>query len=159
MSGIQIDFRLEGLDVAIDFAARLESAEMGELRENIGVLIEGQTTRRIRSEKTSPDGETWEDNGRDNPIMEDSGDLADSIFSQVAGDDIEVGTPLIYGAQRHFGGTIKAKDAPKLVFTVGGKTVAVEEVTQHARPFLGVSADNGVEIEAMVESFLEEVAP
>ncbi len=154
MSGIQIIQTLEGLDVAIDFAARLENEQLGELRDSVGVLIEGQTKRRIRDEKTSPDGSPWPDNGRDNPIMVESGALADSIFSSVSGEEIQIGTPLIYGAQRHFGGIIKAKNAPRLVFSISGKTVAVPQVEQLARPFLGLSSENSDELEMMLADYL-----
>ncbi|MEL6785122.1 MAG: phage virion morphogenesis protein, partial [Pseudomonadota bacterium] len=122
MSGLSLNLTLEGMDLAMDFATRLSALDMGELREGVGGLIESQTKRRIMSEKTSPDGEAWADNGRDNPIMNDTGSLNDSIAYAVAGENITVGSGLIYAAQRQFGGVIKAVNAQRLVFTVGGKT-------------------------------------
>ena len=83
-----------------------------------------------------------------------SGDLA-SIVYQLAGDAaVEIGNSVVYGAIHQFGGVIKAKNAPALVFSLGGDLVAVKSVTIPARPYLGVSKDDEAEILAIVADHL-----
>lgn len=50
----------------------------------------------------------------------DTGRLRSSISSRVIGQEVEVGTNLIYAPIHQFGGTIRAKNAPFLVFPFGG---------------------------------------
>ncbi|MBO6553254.1 MAG: phage virion morphogenesis protein [Roseitalea sp.] len=156
---VAIEITAEGLEEAIAAIAAYENLDKRELLEGVGALVESQTKRRIMSEKQSPGGEAWPDNNADNPVMVLSGALHDSIAFQVDGEAIFVGSSLVYAAQRHFGGVIKAKNAEKLAFTINGQTVFVDQVEQPAREFLGISADNASEIEQAVVAFLEQVAP
>lgn len=68
-----------------------------------------------------------------------SGDLAGSIHYRLRGNATAiVGTNMVYAAIHEFGGTIKAKNAPYLVFRVsGGRYVRTKEVHMPARPYLG----------------------
>lgn len=95
-----------------------------------------------------------------------SGTLSRSIHTevQVSGSKGEatVGTDIEYAAQREFGGTIIAKQAPYLVFRVGGRLVRVKSVTQQATPYLRPAFDEQSgsavdEIEAALKSAIDNV--
>jgi len=156
---VAIEIKAEGIEAAMAAIAAFENLDRGELLEGIGSKVESQTKRRIMSEKTAPDGSAWESNNADNPVMVLTGALHDDIAYEVAGDTVLTGASLVYAAQRQFGGIIKAKDGGKLVFTVNGQKVAVDQVEQPGRAYLGLSGDNSNEIETMVADFLEALAP
>lgn len=128
--------------------------DMNQMRDNIGALVTSQTQRRIDTEKTAPDGTPWKENWEGTDTLVQSGALRDTIDYEVAGDDIFVGSPLIYAATHQMGATIVPKDAENLVFSVGGFTVFAKEVTIPARPFLGISAQNQQEISNLIESLV-----
>jgi HK97 gp10 family phage protein len=77
-----------------------------------------------------------------------SGTLRRSIHPEIVterNDYVEgaTGTDVIYAAQREFGGTITAKNAPYLVFkTEDGRLVRVRSVTQTAKPYMRPALDS-----------------
>lgn len=75
------------------------------------------------------------------------GGLQGSITQRAARDQVEVGTNKIYGAIHQFGGVIRAK--------AGGRLIRTPSVTIPARPYLGISAEDGVMILDVVEGALD----
>lgn len=82
-----------------------------------------------------------------NEAPRDTGSLSRSIQSEVMAANvarfvIEIATNLIYAAVQEFGGTIRAKNAPYLVFkTKDGSWHSVKEVTIPAHPYMRPAAD------------------
>jgi phage virion morphogenesis protein len=146
MVGVAIQTSLDAVS-AIKTLSRLSSTELDLISYEVGSLIEDQTKRRIADEKTAPDGTPWapwsaryaESLKRPNRVSPRSllvgdGNLLESIQNYTAGEQIEVGTPLIYGAVHQFG----YKGIP-------------------ARPYLGLSSENSREIEDLVMERLQEL--
>lgn len=112
MSGITLQTTMVGFDHALRAIDALGAFHLIELADDIGVLIENSTKRRIANEKATPDGEAWADwsdsyaasRKSGHSLLQGEGDLLDSIQSYTSGTDIEVGTNLVYGAIQHFGG-------------------------------------------------------
>lgn len=68
--------------------------------------------------------------------LNDTGHLRSSISESATPDDAIVGTNAKHAAIHHFGGIIKAKNAPYLMIPVGNGFRRVKQVTIPARPFL-----------------------
>lgn len=163
-AGITIDV---GVIPITDVLSRLLAAA-GDLRpalKNIGEYETASTIERIGREE-SPDGSVFAPlnplyaEGKKGPgiLRGESGDLA-SIVYQLAGDDsVEIGNNAVHGAIHQFGGVIKAKNVPALIFSMGGQSFAVESVTIPARPYLGVSAEDETEILGILSDFLDDAA-
>lgn len=124
----------------------LTDAQMELIAEGIGALIEGQTKLRIMDEKTAPEGEPWAPWSEayaatrkpHHSLLVDSGNpgLLESIQSYSTGTNAVVGTNLIYGATHQFGS---------------------EDGAIPARPYLGLSAGNRLEIEDLVIGHIEDL--
>jgi len=120
-----------------------------EMLDSVGSEIASQTQRRIEREKRSPDGEAWkpwsEQTARrrsgTQSLLFFEGHLAGSIDHEVAGDEVRVGSGLVYAAIHQFGGRAGR-----------GRKVEIP-----ARPYLGLSDENRDEIEAVVTDWLQEV--
>lgn len=67
------------------------------------------------------------------------GHLRRSVHVEMQEDDGQpvamVGTNLIYARQREYGGVIKAKNAPFLVFEIDGRIIRTKSVYQPATPY------------------------
>lgn len=147
MSGASISFDVQGLPQLKARINKLASrSNFNELLESIGAEIESQTHRRLQEEKQSPEGDAW-DAWSDNyvqsrhsghSLLMNEGELDDSIQFLVVGDEIHVGTNLVYGAIHQFGGEDVGK--PNL----------------DARPYLGLSEENLKDIEALVNDWADE---
>lgn len=74
-------------------------------------------------------------------ILQDSGELQDSITPSSDATTASIGTNLIYARIHHMGGTIQAKNKPYLMFKTPNGFARVKSVTLPARPFLPISAD------------------
>jgi phage gpG-like protein len=69
----------------------------------------------------------------------------------------ELNTDVKYGAIHEYGGVIKAKHAPYLKFTVGGRWVQVKQVTIPARPFLAPAIENNLlKLEQIITNTVEQ---
>lgn len=121
-------------DVAMSALARMASASMEPLLDDLGPVLVGSTRDRIRSTKTSPDGSPWKPWSPNykrpaaGGILFLSGDLHDSIEGQVAGEELAVGTALPYG-----------------------------NVHQKTRPYLGLSDDDEKAVLDEAFNFIEAV--
>lgn len=138
---VRIDRRLAELrnEVASAFPALLDA---------VGAEIASQTQRRIREERTGPDGEKWppwskryagERKGRGGDLLFRDGHLDDSIqhFVRHGSDEVVVGSTMVYAATHQFGAPDRGIPA---------------------RPFLGLSPANEDDLEAIIEKWMEERA-
>ena len=160
MTGAVLEFDIRKADDALTRLLEAASDLKPALR-NIGVYLAQSTKDRIAREE-SPDGKPF---APLNPLYKEtkkgpgilrgeSRDLS-AIVWQLAGDDtVEVGNNIIYGAIHQFGGVIKAKNAPALIFSMGGQTFARKSVTIPARPYLGLSQEDEAEVLAIVADHL-----
>lgn len=151
-----MSFRIivEGVQIASAKIASIADFNATGFLDELGALVVSQTQRRIRSEKTAPDGSPWKPNAAGTSILFASGALDDSIHHVVGGSSVEVGSGMVYAGIHQHGGTIKPVNANKLAFHVGGNFVMTDEVVIPARPYVGVSADNAREIELFAEDFV-----
>ena len=112
----------------------------------------------------SPDGVPWKKSGRaivtGTPTLINTGRLLNSIVWQAAGaDTVKVGTNAIQAGILNFGGLIRAKNAPYLVFkSPYGGIVKVKRVYVPARPFLGVSDRHATSLRSVLGSILRGAA-
>lgn len=158
MAGASI--RLEGYDETL---AALEGAldrtqHKQALFENVGALLLVSTQQRFESE-TDPEGNPWPpsiralaEGGR---TLTDSAALVNSQTYLADDESVEVGTDMIYAAIHQLGGTIRPVVADKLVFTIGGQFVSVDEVTIPKRSFLGIDDDDEAGIIDLAETWVD----
>lgn len=131
--------------------AGLSEARLAHIAERVGTMMENQTKQRIDVEKAAPDGTPWapwspryaESLKRPNrrlaaSLLVSTQGLLDSIENLTTGDEIMVGSNLVYAAIHQFGGDTSRGHPPI-----------------PARPYLGISAANGVEIEQLVIGLAE----
>lgn len=120
---------------------RLSRLQTGRLMEILGSEMESQTRRRISDEKTSPDGEAWDEwteayeqrRPQKGGILELEGNLYDSIAYEVGDDAITIGSNMVYA----------------LVHQEGDADLGIP-----ARPYLGVSAENLADLGELTIDFL-----
>ncbi|MEM7507630.1 MAG: phage virion morphogenesis protein [Pseudomonadota bacterium] len=169
---IRVTHRVQGMRQARRVFRRL--AKLGEdpseLLDAFGQTLVESAVRRLSQTNVGPDGEKWEPSERatrtGGKIQFDTGmaGLAGSIVHRTLPDAVEVGSPLIYAAQRQFGGTIRAKPGSVLAFpgtattgNAGPTTIFATEVTQPARPYLGISDDDADELASLALDFIEDI--
>jgi phage gpG-like protein len=149
MSGVVIDVTLDGgFGRASRQIGNLAALNRTLVLDGLGQLGEMQTKRRIATEKTAPDGAAWRPNRAGTSILVQQGYLRDSIHHAVEGSSsVRWGSPLVYAAIHQAGGTILPTNGRFLVFRAGGRTIFAQRVTIPARPYLGISAANRVQME------------
>lgn len=151
---VGINVQVTGLDeveARLALIVRQVSRRDPSLAEVVGALVENQTRRRLQDEKRSPSGVPWAPwspayaatRHGNHSLLIDTGALQDSIQYLVDGDDIEVGSNLVYAHRQQEGDNF---DSGSLGDLVGGIP---------ARPFLGVSAENATEIESAVAEYMD----
>lgn len=157
--------RLEG-DVR-RLMKRLKGLEETNIRGVSLALAESlrtSTRERFREEK-SPEGKDWKKSIRaaeeGGTTLTDSAGLKNSIKSTADGSGFAVGTNKIYARTHQFGEksrTIRAKTPKGMVFQVGGvwRRVKRVKITIPARPILGISEEDMVEIKSTLEDALAE---
>ena len=135
---VRLDRRLRELGAAIprDF--------LPDLLDDLGAAAASQTQRRISEEKTAPDGAPWEPWSKryaktrhsGQGLLESQGDLFDSIQHAVEGDEVLVGSNLVYAATHQLGdqGTDRR-----------GRRRNIP-----ARPYLGISRANARELDEII---------
>jgi phage virion morphogenesis protein len=144
-------------DTATPRLLALSALERHELVTGLASLVQEQTRRRIRDTKTAPDGTPWKPNRAGTSTLLATGALLRSIDRMVEGDQAIVGTGLVYARIHQRGGKIVPKTKKALRFMAGGKVVFARSVTIPARPYLGVSVEDGREIEETARDFVEAV--
>jgi phage virion morphogenesis protein len=163
MSGVTVTVDTAEVTAALDRLVKL-GADPSPALKNVGVHLVQSTQERFQQEK-APDGSAWPAldpdyrAGKRGPgILREAGmrgGLMGSITWSLQGQRLTVGTNKVYAAIHQFGGTIKPKTQPALIFRIGGRLAFARQVTLPARPFLGVSAEDAAEIQAIFEDFAE----
>lgn len=148
MAGVTVTADLDLSDVEARLAV-FDGAALADVMFAVGQVMETQTRTRIMDEKRGPDGDVWpawsaayaETRGPHHSLLVGAGNpgLLSSVQNYTAGLEARVGTPLIYGAIHQFGGEDVGK--PNLP----------------ARPWLGLSGENRIEIEALVVDCVEDL--
>lgn len=150
MSGAFINSELEGLaPVVTRLNAFADPRRTAEGLANIGGLVENQSKARF-DERRSPEGEAWaawspayaETRKKGQTLLVASGAYRDSFAWDLNDEELRVGSPMVQAALHQFGGTDDMPAGPADV---------------PARPVLGVSADNLVEIETEMGRWIESV--
>lgn len=158
MAGANFILRPEGLPrieakLAL-LAGRYE--DMSPLMDVIGMALETSTLQRFEDEE-APDGSKWlpsirakETGGK---TLTDSARLKQSITHKASSDQVEIGTNVIYAGVHQRGATIHGN--PHLRFRLPGGLGfrTVEQVVIPQREFLGISADDEDEIEALIDDY------
>lgn len=148
MAGAFVTLEARGLDHAVAMLNRLaDPALVGEGRMVLGALIESQTKFRIAHEKRSPEGVEWPawspayaaSRHRGHALLQHEGHLLDSVAWTVEGDELRVGSNLVYAAIQQLGGTEGMR--------AGAAAIP-------ARAYLGVSDANGHEIEQALADWI-----
>lgn len=149
MTGVTINVTMDsGFGRASRQVGNLAALPRTLVLDGLGQLGEMQTKRRIATEKTSPDGTPWRPNRAGTSILVQQGFLRDSIHHAVEGSSsVRWGSPLVYAGIHQAGGTILPTNGRFLVFRMGDRTIFAASVTIPARPYLGISAANRVQME------------
>lgn len=145
MSGVVLQAELQDL-VVEDYLKKLGSGDFdrADLMDEVANIIERSTVERFRS-NIAPDGQKWLPSERVMRAQEpastlvDSGHLRDSITSQSDGDSAEV------GSNEHYA----------LIHQEGGQTGRNHATKLPARPYLGLSRGDKIDVEGAVIAYLE----
>lgn len=145
---VSIEIDVSGFDGVFQTLRPIFDFQPQELMSTLGALGEFQTKTRISEEKTSPEGEAWAPNRKGTPILVETGQhLLYSVAFTSSADEAEWGAAWEFAHVHQFGATILPKDAEFLaVPNPAGGIFRAKEVTIPARPFVGISAANAVEI-------------
>lgn len=170
MASIRTAYRTKGMRQARRILKRIEKLgeDRSELVEAIGQTLVESAQHRLAVTNEGPDGEKWPVSRRamrsGGRTQFDSGmaGLAGSLTYRALPGGLEIGSPLAYAAQRQFGGTIRPKRGRFLVFETideGGRPVKIfaRQVTQPARPYLGVSDADADEIAGLAVDMLDAI--
>lgn len=144
-TALHIDTRdLDRLNRRLADFGRLDTRR---LMHAVGAEVETQTRRRIADEKTAPDGTPWapwspgyaDTRDAGDSLLQDEGHLLDSIhaFVYLDGQGVEVGSNLVDAAIHQWGGEPVGSHIP-------------------ARPYLGLSADNEADVQAVGDDWLDQ---
>lgn len=157
---------MSGVSIQIDIDDRQIQAALSKLialGQNLSPVMqaiafdgEKSTKDRFRDSK-APDGSTWKPNVRGNKTLILTSELVNSITRHSGADFAEWGSNVIYAAIHQFGGVIRAKNKPYLVFKVpGGRLRRVKQVTMPARPYLGLNAEDEENILDIINRNLQQ---
>lgn len=149
MAGATLTVRLEATQAAAQLRRAADAwGEPGPILRAIGTGLVTNVSRRFRT-GMDPFGNPWpelnaayEAGKRNQFILQESGRLVESINRDVVGHELAVGSNVVYAAIHQFGGTIRAKRGPYLVFRIGGQTIKAREVFIPARPYLGIGDED-----------------
>lgn len=146
---------------------KLSELSMEENNQVIAEALRSSTRRRFRESK-DPDGKTWLKSKRladkKGKTLVDTARLRNSIRGRSTPELAEVGTNVIYAGRHQFGDKrpliIKAKTSKGLRFQIGGRWITKKQVKVKlpARPFLGISESDRIEIKAIMETAVQEAA-
>lgn len=151
---------LDDTHAATAFAALVElGADLrSEVFAPIGVALEATTMERFDS-GTGPDGEAWVPSLRvqvqGGKTLVDHGHLRDSIHSIPENNAVEIGSAHISAGIHQFGGVISAKGGALRFRLADGGFATVKSVTIPARPFVGLSSEDGRIVEGIAAGALE----
>lgn len=151
-----VSIKWGGFDKALDGALAKLGDKRREMMLGIGEVLISGTQKRFQDEK-APDGTPWIKSQGPGKTMSKTKRLERSIDSAATEDQVMVGSNLVYARIRQKGGTIRPKNKKFLRFPgPDGQPVFVKEVTQPARPYLGVSDDDLEEVRAFIAEYLAD---
>lgn len=168
MTGASYKITVRDLEVtaALDRLRKEDGGLVPAALKNIGLQLVKRWRRRMGEEK-GPDGKAWaplnpeyKKGKKGAKILQEQGmrgGLIGSLVSQVQGDQVAIGTNKVYGAVHQFGATITPRSADALMFRINGRLVKAKAVRIPARPYLGVSEDDKVEIVQVVQDHIDRV--
>ena len=150
-------------DALLKRLGRLGSLETRGILKSIAEGLRTSTVERFKEER-SPEGKPWktsirarEEGGK---TLTKTGQLKNSIRTEVRGSGLAVGTNDIRAATLQFGDerTIRAKNKKHLTFKVGGqwRRAGSVKVSIPPRPFLGISRADEQDIKETLEEVFEE---
>ena len=156
-------FYFQGEEKILKWLAKVEqkSKDNTKLYSELGdILLDGVHDRFKRG--VAPDGRPWQKSWRaiaqNGQTLRDTGRLLNSIITITKKNNVIVGTDVLYAKLMHFGGTIRAKNKPYLVFrTPTGGWVKRKSITIPARPIFGVSEDDAQNMLTAIEEYLEDL--
>ena len=156
-------FYFQGEDKILEWLAKVEqkSKDNTKLYSELGdILLDGVHDRFRRG--VAPDGRPWQKSWRaiaqNGQTLRDTGRLLNSIVTITKKNNVLVGADVLYAKLMHYGGTIRAKSKPYLVFkTPTGGWVKRKSITVPARPILGVSEDDAQNMLLEIEEYLEDL--
>lgn len=128
------------------------------LAEIFGEYLESSTIERFDRE-VAPDGTPWEQSIRakeeGGQTLTDSSQLRSSIHAEPANGSVRWGSNKIYARIQNDGGTIRAKGGGKLKFNLPGGLGfrSVDSVTLPARTYLGINAEDEIELVTLAEEY------
>ena len=156
-------FYFQGEEKILKWLAKVEqkSKDNTELYSELGdILLDGVHDRFKRG--VAPDGRPWQKSWRaiaqNGQTLRDTGRLLNSIRTRLNKNGVSILTDVLYAKLMHYGGTIRAKSKPYLVFkTPTGGWVKRKSVTVPARPIFGVSEDDAQNMLTAIEEYLEDL--
>ncbi|MDC5753857.1 phage virion morphogenesis protein [Vibrio europaeus] len=178
---MSFSIHVKGGEELVHIERRIESlSERSNKRKLLNLIaaeVESQTHRRIRQDKTAPDGTPWEAwsdghaktrHGNQSLLMA-SGDLDDSIQSYIQGNRIHHGSDLPYAAvhQEGFSGAVNVPAHTRLTQQAFGKALAFpvyQNVSAHTRhlempqrEYLGLGEQDEKELLTLIGDFYGDV--
>lgn len=151
---IKMEVGIDDMQAKVFQEALNELARRGEdmtpLMTAVGGNLVDSTQERFERTSTAPDGTPWKPRyvpegatPSDKRILVKDAHLSGSIDYEASQNSVSVGTNVFYAAVHQFGMTIKAKPGSTMRFNVGGQWLFAKSVTIPARPFIGISEDDG----------------
>jgi phage virion morphogenesis protein len=150
MAGAFAELTIEGLGPAIAALNALSDPNLAALGlAHIGGLVESQTRERFTT-RIAPDGTAWPawseryaaSRRKGHSLLVADGHLRDSIMWEMDGDELRIGSNLVYAAIHQFGGEAGMAPGPAAI---------------PARAYLGVSEADIAEIDAELNIWIEGV--
>jgi phage virion morphogenesis protein len=169
MAGASFTVEFDDLQLQLAFRRLAAAAQDPEpLLDMLGAKLVESTVARFTTNE-GPDGKPWAalnpayaEIRRTGPILVQGAALRDSMTFRTGPRELVIGSPMIYAAIHQFGGKIVPKKARALRFNLGDgvgglKRVAVRSVVIPARPYLGISEQDRIDIVKVANGFLGRV--
>ena len=172
---MSISVHITGDEHLAQIQAHIERlSDAGEQLLNlIGAEVETQTHRRLRNEKTAPDGAPWLDwseryaktRHSNHSLLMSEGELDDSIQYYTNRNTVHVGSPLVYASlhQNGHNENVQISSHNRLINQAFGKALAhpvwqtVKSHSRHIqvpqREYLGLSDENSQDIQRLLFDF------
>ena len=158
--GVRVEVADDGPVRAALARLALDPGDKSALLDDIGITLSENARLRF-GDQVTPSGERWVPSIRaqlqNGETLRDTGVLMASITHALIGTDaVEYGTNVPYALPLHYGATVRATNAPFLMFRIaGGGFVRKKEVTLPAREFLGVSTEDEEQVIELINNFLK----
>lgn len=164
-----INFQVQGLK---KLERKLKAAQdiMRSLKpywQQVGMYIQRQTIKERFEKEQSPSGEKWKPlsdmtktiRSKKHPtgdmrILQDNGNLRESIQYEAGNNYVKVGSVLKYARIHQFGGTINVSNKQRRVLYRKGFRVG-RTIKIPARPFLGITASELKHIKSMFRNYIK----